>query len=72
MVMRCPFCVSDISEQALVCANCGRDVAIPDFLRREQEELTRKRDRLRLELAEIRARLAAPRGRRAPDEGRAS
>jgi hypothetical protein len=48
-----------------VCAKCGRDVAIPDALRLEHDELMRKRDRLRAELAELTARLSSRRRRQA-------
>lgn len=55
----CPFCVSAVDERALVCPNCSRDIAIPDTLRLEREELMRKRDRLREELAEVTAKLSS-------------
>lgn len=56
--MRCPFCIEEMDEQALVCPTCNRDVAIPPSLRAEHEQLLKKRDQLRAELAEARARLA--------------
>ena len=64
---RCPFCISEMDERALVCPVCNRDVAIPAALLAEREELLRKRDRVRAELAEARARLVAR--KRAPRAG---
>ena len=49
--MACPFCQSDNASSALVCANCGRDIAVPESLIAERDELVRKRDKLRQELA---------------------
>lgn len=53
--------MSETDARALVCANCSRDIAIPESLRVEHEELLRKRDRLRSELAEALARLSSRR-----------
>ena len=57
--MRCPFCAEEMSEDALVCPTCNRDTAVPASLRAEHEELLRKRDTLRAELAAAKERLAA-------------
>jgi hypothetical protein len=57
MLLRCPYCTGETDERALVCPTCNRDVAIPASLRAEHEELLKKRDRLRADLAEARARL---------------
>jgi hypothetical protein len=62
--MPCPFCNKDITERALVCAACGRDIAIPESLIAERAELLAKRDDLKSELAKANARLAARRGRK--------
>ena len=62
--MPCPFCIKDITEGALVCAACGRDIAIPESLIAERAELLAKRDDLKSELAKANARLAARRGRK--------
>jgi hypothetical protein len=55
--MTCPFCGSDHRSSALVCATCGRDIAVPESLVAERDELVRKRDILRQELAEATAEL---------------
>jgi uncharacterized Zn finger protein (UPF0148 family) len=57
--MRCPFCASEKDENALVCPICNRDTAVPQSLRAEHEELLRKRDSLRAELAQAKDKLAA-------------
>jgi Fe2+ or Zn2+ uptake regulation protein len=62
--MRCPFCNEEKDDVALVCANCGRDTAIPESLISERAELLQKRDDLRAELARANARLVARRGRK--------
>jgi hypothetical protein len=49
--MTCPFCRSDNGSSALACASCGRDIAVPESLLAERDELIRKRDTLREELA---------------------
>jgi hypothetical protein len=59
MAARCPFCAGDANEEALVCPTCNRDIAAPASLRAEHEQLLRKRDWLRLELAEAKAQLAS-------------
>lgn len=45
--MSCPFCQSDNASSALVCAACGRDIAVPESLLAERDALLRKRDILR-------------------------
>jgi hypothetical protein len=59
MTLRCPFCAGEADDEALVCPICNRDIAVPASLRAEHEQLLRKRDRLRLELAEAKAQLAS-------------
>jgi hypothetical protein len=49
--MSCPFCQSDNASSALVCAACGRDIAVPESLIAERDALLRKRDVLREALA---------------------
>jgi DNA-binding transcriptional regulator YiaG len=41
----------------LVCATCGRDIAVPEHLVAERDGLVRKRDALRQELAAATAEL---------------
>jgi predicted amidophosphoribosyltransferase len=59
--MLCPFCRKELPDLALVCAECGRDAAIPESLLAERAELLAKRDNLLSELATATARLAARR-----------
>jgi hypothetical protein len=61
--MQCPFCHSEKDVQAPVCANCGRDTAVPPALLAERAQLLQKRDRLRAELEQAQSRLAARRKR---------
>jgi len=56
--MRCPFCARENPEQALVCSSCARDIAIPPSLIAERDDLVRKRDEARDELARARAQVA--------------
>jgi hypothetical protein len=58
LVMTCPFCESDNGSSALVCAACGRDIAVPESLAAERDKLVSKRDMLRQELAAATAELA--------------
>ncbi|KJC56931.1 hypothetical protein UP10_31625 [Bradyrhizobium sp. LTSPM299] len=46
----CPFCRSENPDNALVCINCARDIALPATLLAERDDLLRKRDVLREEL----------------------
>lgn len=55
--MICPFCESDNASSALVCVACARDIVVPKSLLAERDELIRKRDILRQELAAARAEL---------------
>ena len=55
--LRCPFCVEENHPDAAVCKVCHRDIVIPAPLRAEHQELSRKREQLRLELNRARARL---------------
>jgi uncharacterized membrane protein YvbJ len=48
--MNCPYCGSETNEDALVCAACSRDIAVPSTLIAERDELLRKREALRDEL----------------------
>jgi hypothetical protein len=62
--MRCPLCTTDISDDAQVCAGCGRDIAVPDTLIAERIELLAKRDVLKAELDAASERLATRRKRK--------
>jgi hypothetical protein len=53
----CPFCVEENHPDAAVCRVCHRDIVIPAVLRIEHEELSRKREQLKLELGRAKARL---------------
>jgi hypothetical protein len=48
--MNCPYCQSETDKDALVCAACSRDIAVPPTLVAERDELLRKRQALRDEL----------------------
>lgn len=52
--MNCPFCRSEVDADALVCATCARDIAVPPTLVAERDELLRKRQALRDELQRAR------------------
>jgi hypothetical protein len=57
--MICPYCRSENAEDALVCAACSRDIAVPKTLIAERDELLRKRDQLREELRRARGEVEA-------------
>ncbi|WP_280707777.1 hypothetical protein [Bradyrhizobium sp. BR13661] len=50
----CPYCQAENADRALVCASCSRDIAVPATLLAERDDLLRKRDQLREELARAR------------------
>ena len=56
-MMRCPFCQSENDASALVCNDCARDIAVPQSLIAEREDVMRKRDLLRDELVRAKAEL---------------
>lgn len=56
--MQCPFCLAEKDDRAPVCPTCNRDTAIPELLLKERDDLVRKRDLLRDELAMKEARIA--------------
>jgi hypothetical protein len=51
--MVCPFCQNENAQSAMICASCGRDIAVPRSLTAERDELLRKRDILRHELSAV-------------------
>ncbi len=55
--MICPFCRNDNHEDALVCGACGSDIAIPQALIEERDDLIRKRDTMRDKLSHARREL---------------
>jgi len=55
----CPYCQSRIADGALVCAACGRDIAVPATLIAERDDLLRKREELRDELQRARDEVEA-------------
>jgi hypothetical protein len=55
----CPYCRAGNSEGALVCAACGRDIAVPATLIAERDDLLRKREELRDELKRARDEIEA-------------
>jgi hypothetical protein len=55
--MTCPYCKSQNEEGTLICATCWRDIAVPETLLAEREDLLRKRDLAREQLRQARAEL---------------
>ena len=53
--MMCPYCLQENDVKARVCGSCGRDIAVPETLLAERDDLVRKRDVLRGELLAARA-----------------
>jgi hypothetical protein len=62
--MNCPYCRSENADDALVCATCSRDIAVPPTLIAERDELLRKRDLLLDELRRARSEIEMIRSRR--------
>ena len=55
----CPYCQAENADRALVCTSCSRDIAVPATLIAERDDLLRKRDQLRDELARARDEVEA-------------
>ena len=55
----CPYCQAENADSALVCTSCSRDIAVPATLIAERDNLLRKRDQLRDELARARDEVEA-------------
>ena len=55
--MNCPYCRSENADDALVCATCSRDIAVPPTLITERDGLLRKRDLLLDELRRARSEI---------------
>jgi len=62
--MNCPYCRSENADDALVCATCSRDIAVPPTLIAERDELLRKRDLLLDELRRARSKIEMMKSRR--------
>jgi hypothetical protein len=62
--MLCPFCLKENAVKALVCESCSRDIAVPEQLLAERDDLVRKRDVLRSALLTARAELEELRRRK--------
>ena len=62
--MMCPFCLKENALKALVCDSCSRDIAVPEQLIAERDDLIRKRDIVRQELSTARAELEELRRRK--------
>ncbi|MDO8979466.1 MAG: hypothetical protein Q7V17_09575 [Afipia sp.] len=63
MTAACPFCAQPNVPQALVCSSCSRDIAIPESLIAERDDLIRKRAMAGEELEQAKAELEALRRR---------
>lgn len=59
----CPFCAQPNVPHALVCSSCSRDIAIPESLIAERDDLVRKRALAGEELMQAKAELEALRRR---------
>ena len=62
--MNCPYCRSENADDALVCATCSRDIAVPPTLIAERDELLRKRDLMLDKLRRARSEIEMIRSRR--------
>jgi hypothetical protein len=61
--MDCPFCGGEITDDALVCKHCARDLRIPESLLEENRELKGKVEELHARIAEAERELAALKSR---------
>lgn len=59
----CPFCAQPNVSNALVCSSCSRDIAIPESLIAERDDLIRKRAMAGEELEQAKAELEGLRHR---------
>jgi hypothetical protein len=62
--MVCPYCARENPASALVCGGCARDIAVPESLIAERDELLRKRALVQRELDEARQELQKLRHRK--------
>jgi hypothetical protein len=70
MALECPFCAQPNADHALVCNSCCHDIAIPVSLIAERDDLLRKLDAAKAELANAKAELESYKGRRAAPAAR--
>jgi hypothetical protein len=57
MTFECPFCAQMNADHAIACNSCCRDITIPVSLIEERDDLLRKREAVREELARAKAEL---------------
>jgi predicted amidophosphoribosyltransferase len=50
--MECPFCRGEVTQDALVCKHCARDLKVPESLIEENRELKNKIKELHASIAE--------------------
>lgn len=55
--MICPYCLKENADAVLVCTTCSRDIAVPETLIAERDDLLKKRDAAREELQSALAEL---------------
>lgn len=56
--MKCPFCAFETQAGVLVCSACSRDIVAPPSLIEERDDLLRKLEGARDELARTRNEIA--------------
>ena len=56
--MKCPFCAFETEAGVLVCSACSRDIVAPASLIEERDDLLRKLEDARDELARTRNEIA--------------
>ena len=64
MALTCLFCAADNPAGVLVCGNCSRDIAVPGSLIEERDELVRRRNSMKEQLADAKRELENLRRRR--------
>jgi hypothetical protein len=57
--MMCSFCLKENLPEALVCGFCARDIAVPESLLVERDDLIRKREAVLRELMKAKAEIAS-------------
>jgi hypothetical protein len=64
MPIICPYCLQETPNAALVCKTCSRDIAVPEALAAERQNLLTKRDAAEAELLRVNSDIAAIRAAR--------